>query len=103
MLFYTFFLGLIVTTLVGHCYGYGGLKFGYYKGKCGKHDVEKLIYNVVKEKIAGDPDVVSDLVRISFHDCFVRVRIYLCACYIVYMFYVIFKLIFKSTFEHGSS
>lgn len=72
MLFYTFFLGLIVTTLVGHCYGHGGLKFGYYKGKCGKHDVEKLIYDVVKEKIADDADVVSDLVRISFHDCFVR-------------------------------
>ncbi|CAO2824786.1 unnamed protein product [Amaranthus hypochondriacus] len=64
-----FFLGFILTTLVD---GHGGLKLGFYKGKCGKHDAEKVIYSVVKEKIAHDPDVVSDLVRISFHDCFVR-------------------------------
>lgn len=64
------FLGLILLTLFGHCYGQ--LKVGFYEGKCGKNDVEKVIHEVVKKKITKDPDTVSDLVRLSFHDCFVR-------------------------------
>ncbi|KNA22511.1 hypothetical protein SOVF_033580 [Spinacia oleracea] len=64
------FLGLILVTLVGHCYGQ--LKVGFYEGKCGGNNVENVIYNVVKQKIKADPDTVSDLVRVSFHDCFVR-------------------------------
>lgn len=61
------FLGL---SLVGQCYGQ--LKVGFYHGKCGENDVENVIYEVVKQKISTDPDTVSDLVRLSFHDCFVR-------------------------------
>lgn len=71
------FLGLILVTLVGlaHCHAHsphGQLKVGFYNGKCGGHNVEKVIYDVVKQKITADPDTVSDLVRVSFHDCFVR-------------------------------
>lgn len=69
------FLGLILVTLVGHCYGQ--LKVGFYEGKCGGNNVENVIYNVVKQKIKADPDTVSDLVRVSFHDCFVRVCTYI--------------------------
>lgn len=63
---------LILLSLIGQCYGQ--LRVGFYNGKCGQNDIEKVIYRVVKQKIASDPDVVSDLVRLSFHDCFVRVR-----------------------------
>ncbi|KMT05705.1 hypothetical protein BVRB_7g167130 [Beta vulgaris subsp. vulgaris] len=42
------------------------------QGKCGANDVENVIHEVVKQKISSEPDTVSDLVRLSFHDCFVR-------------------------------
>lgn len=69
------FLGLILTTFQV-CHGippYGSqLKVGFYQGKCGANDVEKIIFDIIKQKIANEPDTVSDLVRLSFHDCFVR-------------------------------
>lgn len=67
----TLALGLILVTLVGHCYG-SSLRVGFYNGKCGHKNVEEIIYKVVAKKIKSDPDTVSDLVRLSFHDCFVR-------------------------------
>lgn len=80
-----FVLGVILISQVGHCYGQ--LKVGFYHGKCGEKNVENVIYDVVKQKIASDPDTVSDLVRLSFHDCFIRVR----TCIIVY--HIILSLI----------
>lgn len=61
---------VILSALSGHCYGQ--LKVGFYNGKCGENDVEKVIHEAVKQKITADPDTVSDLVRLLFHDCFVR-------------------------------
>ena len=46
---------------------------GFYKGKCGKNDVERIIFDVVKAKFIEDSDTVSDLIRLQFHDCVVRV------------------------------
>ncbi|XP_021747815.1 peroxidase 60-like [Chenopodium quinoa] len=59
-------------TLVGQCYGNDKLKVGFYNGKCGAHNIEEFIFKVVQQKIREDPDIVSDLIRLSFHDCFVR-------------------------------
>jgi len=67
----TLAFGIFLLTLSGHCYGQ--LKVGFYNGKCGENDVEQVIHEAVKQKITADPDTVSDLVRLSFHDCFVRV------------------------------
>lgn len=66
----TLAFGLVLLALSGHCHGQ--LKVGFYNGKCGENDVEKVIHEVVKQKITADPKTVSDLVRLSFHDCFVR-------------------------------
>lgn len=63
-------LGLILITLP--CLSYGQLSIGFYKGKCGQNDIEQIIHGVVKQKYAAEQDTVSDLVRLSFHDCFVR-------------------------------
>ncbi|KAL8139589.1 hypothetical protein V2J09_005610 [Rumex salicifolius] len=65
---------LMIALLVGQ--SCAQLTCGYYKGKCGKTDVEKLIFKLVKKKMhdEGDKGLVGDLVRLSFHDCFVRVR-----------------------------
>jgi len=70
-------LGLILMTLVSQAFGYGargcGLTVGFYYGMCGDQDIEEFIYNLVKKHYEEDPDTVSDLVRLTFHDCFVRV------------------------------
>ncbi|CAO2840094.1 unnamed protein product [Amaranthus hypochondriacus] len=67
-------LGLLLMTLVGECYGQCSDKFkvGYYEGKCGKYDVEAVVFHVVKKYYLQDPDTVADLIRLNFHDCFVR-------------------------------
>ncbi|KAL8139590.1 hypothetical protein V2J09_005613 [Rumex salicifolius] len=63
---------LIITLVVAQCCA--ELTCGYYKGKCGNTDVEKLIFNLVKKKMLdeGDKGLVGDFVRLSFHDCFVK-------------------------------
>ncbi|KAJ8428121.1 hypothetical protein Cgig2_000893 [Carnegiea gigantea] len=69
-------LGLILMTLFGQSFGYWptscGLTVGFYNVKCGEQDIEEFIYNLVKKQYEEDPDTVSDLVRLTFHDCFVR-------------------------------
>lgn len=45
---------------------------GYYKNKCGAYvDVEAIVKKHVK---ATDAGMQAGLVRLFFHDCFVRVR-----------------------------
>ncbi|KAK3142626.1 hypothetical protein QOZ80_4BG0349120 [Eleusine coracana subsp. coracana] len=46
------------------------LKVGYYKGKCGRDvDVEAVVRKAVSKADAG---VKAGLIRLFFHDCFVR-------------------------------
>jgi peroxidase len=48
------------------------LMVGYYKDKCGAYvDVEAIVKKHVK---ATDAGMQAGLVRLLFHDCFVRVR-----------------------------
>ncbi|KAL8139587.1 hypothetical protein V2J09_005608 [Rumex salicifolius] len=63
---------LMIALVVGQCCA--ELKYGYYNGKCGKADAEKLIFKLVKKKMhdEGDKGLVGDFVRLSFHDCFVK-------------------------------
>lgn len=68
--FSIFALVLILMTSTGHCFAL--LRIGFYNDKCGQNDIEQVIHEVVKQKFMADPDTVSDLVRMSFHDCFVR-------------------------------
>ncbi|XP_074293067.1 peroxidase 57-like [Silene latifolia] len=65
-----FALGIILMTLVSQ--SYGNLKVGYYRGKCGKHNVEEIVFNVVKAYASKDPNTVGHLIRLQFHDCIVR-------------------------------
>ncbi|KAL2932852.1 Peroxidase 60 [Bienertia sinuspersici] len=64
-------LGLILLTLISQCYG-SPLYVGYYQGKCWNHNIEKIIFGVVKEKFEKDPTIVAGLIRLQFHDCIVR-------------------------------
>ncbi|XP_074303080.1 peroxidase 57-like [Silene latifolia] len=65
-----FTLGVILMTLISQCYG--DLKVGYYAGKCGKHNVEEIVFDVVKARATKDPNTVGHLIRLQFHDCIVR-------------------------------
>ncbi|KAH9611407.1 hypothetical protein KSS87_009718 [Heliosperma pusillum] len=68
----TLALGLLLMTLVSNCYG--ELRLNYYRGKCGKVNVEEAAFYIVKQHYTEDKDTVADLIRLQFHDCFVRVR-----------------------------
>ncbi|XP_021730508.1 peroxidase 57-like [Chenopodium quinoa] len=63
-------VALLLMTLVGQ--SYGQLQLGFYIGKCGKNNVEKVIFDIVKQAFDRDNRVVASLLRLQFHDCFVR-------------------------------
>ncbi|KAL8128890.1 hypothetical protein V2J09_018045 [Rumex salicifolius] len=48
------------------------LRVGFYSGKCGRNDVESIVFSVVKARFIKDPTLVATLLRMQFHDCFVR-------------------------------
>lgn len=54
---------------------YGQLKTGFYAGKCGTINAEQVVYDIVRAAFFKDKTVVAALLRMQFHDCFVRVRI----------------------------
>lgn len=48
------------------------LKLRFYDESCPK--AEKIIFDYVKEHIHHAPSLAAPLLRMHFHDCFVRVR-----------------------------
>ncbi|GAB4824681.1 hypothetical protein Ancab_007546 [Ancistrocladus abbreviatus] len=57
-------------TLVGQ--SYGALQQGFYNGKCGKNNVEQVIFNVIWARFRKDLALVAALLRMQFYDCCVR-------------------------------
>ncbi|KAL2899407.1 Peroxidase 57 [Bienertia sinuspersici] len=63
-------VALLLMTLVGQTFAQ--LELGFYIGKCPKNNVEKVIFDIVKDAFDNNPRVVAHLLRLQFHDCFVR-------------------------------
>lgn len=63
----------------------GALQAGFYKGKCNGTDVEATVKSIVAARFARDRSIVAALLRLHFHDCFVRV-----CCMFPYRHYTIF-------------
>lgn len=51
----------------------GQLKLGFYDRTCPK--AEKIVLDFVKKHIPNAPPLAAALLRMHFHDCFVRVSI----------------------------
>ncbi|PKI53705.1 hypothetical protein CRG98_025946 [Punica granatum] len=63
-------LALALVSLVSPCQG--ALQAGFYKGKCGKADVEGVVRRVVVAQFNKDRTITAALLRMQFHDCFVN-------------------------------
>ncbi|XP_043701996.1 peroxidase 57-like [Telopea speciosissima] len=67
--------GLSLIVLINYsvlCFA--ALQVGYYKGKCTNStaDVEEIVRSVTASQYGLDLTVVPALIRLQFHDCFVR-------------------------------
>ncbi|XP_042487623.1 peroxidase 60-like [Macadamia integrifolia] len=67
-----FGLGLVLIKFA--CLCNGELQVGYYKGKCphNRTDVEAIVRNSVNSQFGLNPAIIPQLIRLQFHDCFVR-------------------------------
>lgn len=71
-LFGIFMLQLMAVALFSlHAEGQG-LKVGFYKKSCPQAEV--IVSKVISDVMAVAPSLSGPLLRMHFHDCFIRVR-----------------------------
>ena len=65
------FLNLLLTVILAVSFDTEALSPHYYDHTCPKAD--QIVTNAVKKAMANDKTVPAALLRMHFHDCFVRV------------------------------
>lgn len=64
-------VSMVVLGVVGVCQG-GNLRKKYYKTTC--PSAEQIVQDATWKHVSSKPNLPAKLIRMHFHDCFVRVR-----------------------------
>ena len=67
-------LALVIVNAVIVCNGNKLLKMKYYQKAC--DSVDDIVRDITWRKVAEDPSFAAKLLRLHYHDCFVRVCLY---------------------------
>jgi hypothetical protein len=72
-------VAMVVVVLASSATGASGqLRMGFYAESC--PGVERMVGDFVRQHVRRVPTVAAALLRLHFHDCFVRVRDYARCC-----------------------
>lgn len=63
-------VSMVVLGVLGVCQG-GSLRKKYYKSACPL--AEEIVQKVTWQHVSSNPNLPAKLIRMHFHDCFVRV------------------------------
>ncbi|XP_021887501.1 peroxidase 60 [Carica papaya] len=66
-------LVVISINLTGQCHA--ALQIGFYDRKCGLNNVESIVTQEVTKKFIKDRTIAAALIRMYFHDCFVKLSV----------------------------
>lgn len=80
-LFLHLVLLLLLPSVFDHVDAHHGLKVGFYKKSCPQ--AEAITKKVILKSVLGARSLAGPLLRMFFHDCFVRVRKSLVFCRIM--------------------
>ncbi|CAO2840098.1 unnamed protein product [Amaranthus hypochondriacus] len=68
----SWWFGIVILCMTLFGQSYAQLKVGFYFNKCGTNNVEQIIFDIVTAAFQNDRTIVAALLRMQFHDCFVR-------------------------------
>lgn len=66
---------VVLLNVLGVSVAQKGLDLNYYKHRC--PDVEAIVHRVTVQYVSRQPSLAAALLRLHFHDCFVRVGLLL--------------------------